>query len=255
MGRILQSVTWWPASRAAADPAEAIRAVAALGFDAIEMAPEALWPQIRAAGLAIPITGGHRSLQDGLNKPENHERITSELEANIRKAADNGIPALIVFSGNRNGLSDERGIEICAAGLRRVTATAQAYGVTLCMELLNSKVDHPDYQCDHTAWGVRLCEAVGSPRFKLLYDIYHMQIMEGDLIRTIRDHIAHIGHFHTAGNPGRGNLDDQQEIHYPAVMRAIAATDYSGYVGHEFGPKGDAVAALRQAHAACAVEA
>ena len=254
MGRILQSVTWWPASRTAADPSEAIRTVAALGFDAIEMAPEPLWAQIRAAGLAIPISVGHRSLPDGLNKAGNHDRIAAELEANIRKAADNSIPALIVFSGNRNGISDERGIELCATGLRRAIGSAEAHGVTLCMELLNSKVDHPDYQCDHTAWGVRLCEAVGSPRFKLLYDIYHMQIMEGDLIRNIRDHIGHIGHFHTAGNPGRGNLDDHQEIYYPAVMRAIAATDYAGYVGHEFGPQGDAVAALRQAHAACCVQ-
>ena len=255
MGRILQSVTWWPASRAAADPAEAIRTVAAMGFDAIEMAPEPLWPSIRAAGLAIPIAVGHRSLEDGLNRSENHDRIAAELEANIRKAADHGIPGLIVFSGNRNGVDDERGLAICAAGLRRVMAAAEAHGVTLCMELLNSRVDHPDYQCDRTAWGVRLCEAVGSPRFKLLYDIYHMQIMEGDLIRTIRDQIRHIGHFHTAGNPGRGNLDDRQEIHYPAVMRAIAATDYAGYVGHEFGPQGDPVAALRQAHAACSIEA
>ena len=188
-----------------------------------------------------------------LNRPENQDRIEAELRAAIHKAAANGIPALITFSGDRNLLADDRGIEICAEGLSRVLPDAEEYGVTLCMELLNSRVNHPDYQCDHTPWGVRLCEAVGSPRCRLLYDIYHMQIMEGDLIRTIRDNIAFIGHFHTAGNPGRHNLDENQEIHYPAVMRAIAATDYAGYVGHEFGPVGDAVAAMRQAFAACDV--
>ncbi len=251
MGSIKQSVTWGLARRAGADPAEAIRKVAALGFVAIEMAPEEHWAAIRAAGLAIPIVSGHRSLGDGLNKPENHDRIEAELRENIRKAAAHGIPSLITFSGNRNGQDDGRGLELCAQGLRRVIRDAEEHGINLCMELLNSKVNHPDYQCDHTAWGVQLCEAVGSPRCKLLYDIYHMQIMEGDLIRNIRDHLAHIGHFHTAGNPGRHNLDDQQEIFYPAVMRAIAATDYAGYVGHEFSPTGDAVAALQEAFRAC----
>jgi len=253
MGKIKQSLTWWPASRAGATPEEAVRKAAELGFVAIEMAPEQHWAAIKAAGLAIPIIGGHGTLADGLNKRENHDRIEQQLRANIRKAAENGIPSLITFSGNRNGLPDDQGIEICAEGIRRVIRDAEDAGVNLCMELLNSKVDHKDYQCDHTAWGVRLCEAVGSPRCKLLYDIYHMQIMEGDLIRNIRDHIRHIGHFHTAGNPGRNNLDENQEIYYPAVMRAIAATDYDGYVGHEFGPKGDPVEALRQAFAACNV--
>ena len=252
VGTIKQSLTFWPISRLAAE-ADFAKRVADMGFVAIEMAPEDRWEAIRAAGLAIPIIGGHQSLTDGLNKRDNHERIASELRASIRKAAANGIPSLILFSGNRNGLPDDEGIAICAEGIRRVIADAENEGVNLCMELLNSKVDHPDYQCDHTRWGVNLCEAVGSQRFKLLYDIYHMQIMEGDLIRTIRDNIRHIGHFHTAGNPGRHNLDDSQEIHYPAVMRAIAATEYDGYVGHEFGPQGDAMAALKQAFDACNV--
>jgi hydroxypyruvate isomerase len=217
------------------------------------MAPEEHWPAIRDAGLAIPIISGHGTLTDGLNRRENHDRIEAELRRSIRKAADHGIPALIIFSGNRRGLDDEAGVAICAEGVRRVIRQAEDDGVTLCMELLNSKVDHPDYQCDHTAWGVKFCEAVGSPRCKLLYDIYHMQIMEGDLIRTIRENIRYIGHFHTAGNPGRGNLDDSQEIHYPAVMRAIADSGYEGYVGHEFGPRGDPVEALRQAFRACDV--
>ena len=252
MGRIKQSLTFWPVSKLAAEP-DFPRKVADMGFVAIEMAPEQHWAAIKAAGLAIPIISGHGTLTDGLNKRANHERIATELRANIRKAAANGIPSLIVFSGNRNGLPDDEGIAICAEGIRRVIGQAESEGITLCMELLNSKVDHRDYQCDHTPWGVRLCEAVGSPRFKLLYDIYHMQIMEGDLIRTIRDHIRHIGHFHTAGNPGRHNLDENQEIFYPAVMRAIADSGYAGYVGHEFGPVGDPIAALQQAFDACNV--
>lgn len=252
VGRIKQSLTFWPISKLASSP-DFAQKVAAMGFVAIEMGPEAQWPAIRAAGLAIPIVGGHGTLTDGLNKPANHDRIEGELRASITKASQNGIPSLIVFSGNRNGLPDDEGIATCAAGIRRVIRQAEDEGVTLCMELLNSKVDHRDYQCDHTAWGVQLCEAVGSPRFKLLYDIYHMQIMEGDLIRNIRDHIRYIGHFHTAGNPGRHNLDETQEIYYPAVMRAIADTGYDGYVGHEFGPVGDPIAALQQAYAACNV--
>jgi hydroxypyruvate isomerase len=253
VGRIKQSLTFWPVSRLAQSNPDFARQVAAIGFVAIEMAPEQYWPAIREAGLAIPIVGGHGTLSDGLNRRENHDRIERELRANIRKAAENGIPSLIVFSGNRRGLSDDEGVEICAEGIRRVIRQAEEEGVTLCMELLNSKVDHPDYQCDHTEWGVKVCEAVGSPRFKLLYDIYHMQIMEGDLIRTIKKYIRYIGHFHTAGNPGRHNLDENQEIYYPAVMRAIAESGYDGYVGHEFGPVGDPMAALRQAYEACNV--
>ena len=252
MGRIKQSLTFWPIRSFAGSPDFAAR-VAQIGFVAIEMAPEDRWAAIREAGLANPIVGGHGTLTDGLNRRENHDRIESELRASIRKAAAAGIPSLIVFSGNRRGLPDAEGVEICAEGVRRVIRQAEDEGVTLCMELLNSRVDHADYQCDRTEWGVQLCEAVGSPRFKLLYDIYHMQIMEGDLIRTIRKHIRHIGHFHTAGNPGRHNLDDNQEIHYPAVMRAIADSGYEGYVGHEFGPVGDPWAALRQAYEACNV--
>ena len=187
------------------------------------------------------------------NKPENHDRIEDELLANIDLAVEHGIPSLICFSGNCEGRSSEEGLANCIAGLRRVTGAAEEKGITLCMELLNSRVNHPDYQCDRTAWGVALCRAVGSPRFKLLYDIYHMQIMEGDLIRNITDHIDCIGHFHTAGNPGRQDLDDQQEIYYPPIMQAIAATSYAGYVGHEYRPKGDPVDSLAHAFEVCDV--
>ncbi|HET7560376.1 MAG TPA: TIM barrel protein [Limnochordia bacterium] len=253
MARIKQSVTFWAFSKAAGGARELIQAAAEIGYDSVEMLDEQYWPLVKEAGLKIAIIGGHRSLTDGLNKPENHDRIEKELRESIRKAAANGIPSLITFSGNRNGLADDRGVEICAAGLKRVIKEAEDYGVDLCMELLNSKVNHPDYQCDHTSWGVKLCQAVDSPRCKLLYDIYHMQIMEGDLIRTIGESVQYIGHFHTAGNPGRHDLDDQQEIYYPAVMRKIAETGYAGYVGHEFSPKGDWKQAMQAAYDACNV--
>jgi hydroxypyruvate isomerase len=171
--------------------------------------------------------------------------------ANLKVAAQWGIPVLICFSGNRNGLADDRGVEITAEGLRRVARAAEDAGVTLALELLNSKVNHPDYQCDHTAWGLRVCELVGSPRVKLLYDIYHMQVMEGDVMRTIRDHHAAFGHYHTAGNPGRNELDETQELNYRAIVRAIRETGYDGYIGQEFIPRGEPVAALRAAFDVC----
>ncbi|MFB3040937.1 MAG: TIM barrel protein, partial [Candidatus Poribacteria bacterium] len=150
-------------------------------------------------------------------------------------------------------VSDEEGIDITAEGLSRVAKAAEEKGINLCVELLNSKVDHAGYQCDLTTWGVEVCKRVDSPRVKLLYDIYHMQIMEGDLIRTVKENINYIGHFHTAGNPGRNDLDDEQEIYYPAVIQAIAETDYDLYVGHEFIPKGDPIDGLRAAFHLCDV--
>jgi hydroxypyruvate isomerase len=252
MGKIKHSLAWWCFGRHAT-PEELIAKAKAIGYHGVEMAPKELFGQIRDGGLKIVTMGGHASLTDGLNKRENHDRIAREIDANLAMAQEWGIPALIVFSGNRNGLPDAAGIEITAKGLQRVAKSAEDAGVTLVLELLNSKVDHHDYQCDRTAWGVAVCEAVGSPRVKLLYDIYHMQIMEGDVIRTIRDNIAHIGHFHTAGNPGRNELDETQELYYPAIMRAIADTGYDGFVGQELIPKGEPFAALDQAYRACDV--
>jgi hydroxypyruvate isomerase len=217
------------------------------------MCDQKYWNAAREAGLRIAIIGGHGSLTDGLNRRENHARIEQELLANIDLAAANDIPGLICFSGNRYEKSDEECLDIMAAGLSRVTKAAETKGINLCVELLNSKVDHPHYQLDHTPYGVELCKRVGSPRVKLLYDIYHMQIMEGDLIRTIRDHGAHFGHYHTAGNPGRRDMDETQEIYYPAVMRAIAESGYNLFVGHEFVPKGNPIEALRAAFQTCDV--
>ena len=203
-------------------------------------------------GLAIACMCGHQSLTDGMNNRSNHDRIEAELIASIDYAARHGIPVLICFSGNRNSdQPEDDAVDACAQCLKRAAPYAEKHGVNLNLELLNSKVDHPGYQCDSTAWGVAVCRKANSPAVKLLYDIYHMQIMEGDVIRTIRDNIDYIGHFHTAGNPGRRDLDDEQELSYPAIMRAIGETEYAGFVGHEFTPKGDPIQAMRSAFAVC----
>jgi hydroxypyruvate isomerase len=204
------------------------------------------------AGLAVASMCGHRSIESGLNARENHDRVEDEICASIDYAAAHQVRGIIVFSGNRReGLNDQEGLDICAESLRRVTPYAEEKGVLLNMELLNSKVNHSGYMCDHTAWGVVLCKAVGSPMMKLLYDIYHLQIMEGDIIRTISQNIDWIGHFHTGGNPGRNDLDDRQELNYSAVCRAIAATDFNGYVAHEFTPRDDRIACLESTYAIC----
>ena len=248
MARINQSATGWSFIQGDLTPEGFIRGAAEVGLAAVELVDQQYWPLVKELGLNIATFAGHSSLTDGLNKRENHDRIEDELLANIELAAANDIPGIITFSGNRyEGLSDGEGIDIIAEGLSRVTKAAEEKGINLCLELLNSKVNHPDYQCDSTAWGVEVCKRVNSPRAKLLYDIYHMQIMEGDIIRTLQDNIEYIGHFHTAGNPGRHDLDEEQEINYPPIMRAIAETGYTLYVGHEFIPKGDPIEGLRAA--------
>jgi hydroxypyruvate isomerase len=249
---IRQSFSWWCVAHRGLEAEELLAGAAKIGYAAVELIDESLWPLARQAGLAIATTGGHGTIDDGLNRAENFPRIEAELRANLVKAREWKIPVLICFSGVRGGLSDEAGLEQCAKSLRALAPLAEDAGVVLAVELLNSKVDHRDYQCDHSAWGIELCRRVGSPAVKLLYDIYHMQIMEGDLIRTIRDGHTYFAHYHTAGNPGRGQPDETQEINYPAVYRAIAATSYSGFIGHEFIPKGDPLEALERAYQACA---
>ena len=253
MSPIKQSVCFNPFNQDDTTPADLVAAAARIGYKSVEMADQEHWPLIKDHGLDIAIVVGHGSLPDGLNKRENHDRIENELLANIDLAVANDISSLICFSGNAEGKSSEEGLANCVEGLRRVTAAAERNNINLSMELLNSRVNHPDYQCDNTAWGVAMCRAVGSPRVNLLYDIYHMQIMEGDLIRNITDNVEYISHFHTAGNPGRQDRDDEQEIYYPPIMKAIAASDYGGYVGHEYRPKGDAIASLEHAFSVCNV--
>ena len=250
---INQSICFGCFTRGDASPEEVIAGAAKIGYKSVEMLGQEHWQTVRDCGMRVAAIVGHASLPDGLNKAENHDRIEDEILANIELAAANDIGALICFSGNRDGKSDEEGLDNTIEGLQRVAGAAENKGVTLVMELLNSKVNHPDYQCDFTTWGVEVCKSVDSPAVKLLYDIYHMQIMEGDLIRTIADNIDHIGHFHTAGNPGRKDLDQEQEIYYPPVMRAIADSGYDQYVGHEFTPKGDPLAAMKAAFDICDV--
>jgi hydroxypyruvate isomerase len=192
-------------------------------------------------------------LTDGFNRVENHAWLIPAYQRAIPLAAAARVPNVICFSGSRKGQSDAEGLEVCARGIAPLVPLAEQHGVTLCMELLNSKVDHPDYQCDHTAWGVALAKKINSPRFKLLYDIYHMQIMEGDVVRTVTDNIQYIGHFHTGGVPGRHEIDDTQELNYHRVMRAIADAGFKGFVAQEFIPTRDPRESLKQAVEICTV--
>ena len=186
------------------------------------------------------------------NRKENHDGLVKAYQHDIDVVAEAGMSNIICFSGNRDGMDDEEGLRNCAEGLKKIMAHAEKRKVTVSMELLNSKVNHPDYMCDLSKWGVALCEAVGSERFRLLYDIYHMQIMEGDLVATIRRHSGCFSHYHTGGVPGRNEIDDTQEIHYPAVMKAIVETGFKGFVAQEFIPKReDKMGSLRQAVEIC----
>ena len=195
-----------------------------------------------------PTKDGLGGIEKAWNRKEHHDSLVAAYEEFIPKAAEAGAPNVICFSGNRNGLDDETGAKNCAEGLKRIMATAEKHKVTIIMELLNSKVNHKDYQCDKTPWGVEVVKQVGSERFKLLYDIYHMQIMEGDVIATIRQYKDFIGHYHTGGVPGRAEIDESQELYYPAIMRAIVDTGYKGFVAQEFIPKrADKLASLKQA--------
>ena len=255
--RIKQAVCVPPLRLAEISLEDFIKACADIGFPAVEMWDRgdefeqvlALAPRY---GLAIVSILGFLSAEEGLNKRANHGRLEEELKGSIDVAGDNGIRGIVAFSGNRYaGVSDEEAIEITADGLKRIASHAEEKGVYVNLELLNSKVDHLGYQCDRTAWGVAVVERVNSPRVRLLYDIYHMQIMEGDVIRTIRDNIEWIAHFHTAGNPGRYEMSDDQELNYTGICRAIAATGYDGYVGHEFKGRGDVIAVLKDTFARC----
>lgn len=239
------------------DQDELLEQIAAIGYTAVEIWGrstdfDTLCQAIQRHGLRLISMIGHESLGDGLNNVANHDRIEAELKNSIDLAADIGMSGVICFSGNLiPGLSNEAAIDATVSGLCRIAPYAEAKGINVNLELLNSKVDHQGYQCDHTAWGLQVVKKVGSSRVKLLYDIYHMQIMEGNIIRTLETSIDAIGHIHTAGNPGRNELDDDQELNYTGICRALAATSYSGYIGHEFRPKGNTIEGLAQAFELC----
>ncbi|HEV7349017.1 hydroxypyruvate isomerase family protein [Telluribacter sp.] len=230
------------------------KAAKEIGLQSIELTGPEEWPIQKKYGLdcAMP-WGANKNLSDGFNDPKYHDELVASYEAHIPKVAAAGYKNLICFSGNRRGMSDEQGLENSVKGLQRLMKTAEKHKVTLVMELLNSKVDHKDYMCDHTAWGVELAKRLGSENFKLLYDIYHMQIMEGDVIRTLKNNMPYINHIHTGGVPGRNEIDETQELYYPAIMQALVDLGYKGYVGQEFIPKRDPLTSLKQGVQICDV--
>ncbi len=252
--RLKQSVSYWPYGKIPLP--EFARAAKKLGLAAVDLLQPEEWPAVRDAGLVCSMgypTKRRDFLTSGFNDPSLHDMLIEELEKTLPLAAAAGVPNLIAMFGNRKGRGDEEGAANCIAGLDRIKASAERHGVTVCVELLNSKVDHKDYMGDHTAFGVKVMAGVGSPRVKLLYDIYHMQIMEGDVIRTIRDQLVHIGHFHTGGVPGRHELDDTQELNWRAICGAIADAGYQGYLAHEFVPSRDPLTSLGDAVRLCDV--
>lgn len=224
-----------------------------IGIASVELLGVDDFPHVQEHGLICAMTMGPSTISDGFNRRQNHEHLIAGYREVIKRVADAGFPNVICFSGNRAGMDDQEGLENCALGIQQIVGDAERHGVTICMELLNSKIDHPDYMCDRTEWGVELVKRVGSERFKLLYDIYHMQIMEGDVIRTIRENQQYIGHYHTGGNPGRNEIDETQELFYPAIMRAIDETGFDGYVGQEFIPTRSPLESLQEAIEICSV--
>ncbi|MFN7600119.1 MAG: hydroxypyruvate isomerase family protein [Bacteroidota bacterium] len=252
-GKINHSVCQWCYSDIPLD--ELCAAAKRMGIKSIDLLNSTQWATAAKYGLTCAMAYANDwGLQRGFNNPAFHEQLLKDYSTNIPKAADAGLKNVICFSGNANGLTYEQGLENCARGLEPVMKVAEKYNMLVSMELLNSKVDHKDYQCDRTDWGVKLCEKLGSPNFKLLYDIYHMQIMEGDVIATIRKNIRYISHFHTGGVPGRHEIDDTQELYYPTIMKAIVETGFTGFVAQEFIPaKPNKLKSLKKAVKICDV--
>ncbi|GAC1666306.1 MAG: TIM barrel protein [Candidatus Acidiferrum sp.] len=251
-GQIRQSVSRWCYKDI---PLDKLCAYAAqIGLQAIDLLQPEEYDVPARYGLVCSMGyGGGGDIPNAMNRVENHDKIEEGFRKYLPLAAKAGVVNLITFSGNRRGMSDEEGAKNTITGLNRVKKIAEDHGVTICIELLNSKVNHPDYMCDHTAWGLQVVQAVNSPRVKLLYDIYHMQIMEGDLVRTIQKNIDWLGHFHTGGVPGRHELDNTQEVQWDGVMRGIVAAKFHGYVAHEFVPTRDPLTSLREAVDLCDV--
>ncbi len=251
-GRLKQSVSRWCYQKIPLP--EFARAVKDMGLTAIDLLQEDEWAVVRDMGLICSMGyGGGGTIPDGLNNKANHDAIVKGLEKTLPKAAQMGVPNLITFFGNRKGMPDQEGLDNCVIGLNRIKPMAEAAGVTVTIEVLNSKVDHKDYLGDRSAYGFQVVNAVGSPKIRVLFDIYHMQIMEGDIIRTVRDNHQWIAHYHTGGVPGRHELDETQELQWRSVCAAIADTGFTGYVAHEFVPTRDPLTSLREAVALCDV--
>jgi hydroxypyruvate isomerase len=249
-GNLKQSVCQWCYGKI---PIEKLATeIKKLGYLSLELLVPDQYLKVKPLGVTCAVLGG-ADIANGLNRKENHPRILKRLHDFIEFAAAEGIPNVITMSGNRRGLADDEGMKVCVEGLKQIVGFAEEKKVNVIMEGLNSKVDHKDYMYDKTEWGVELCKKVGSPRFKLLYDIYHMQIMEGDVIRTINKHHEYIAHYHTGGNPGRHEIDDTQELNYTAICKAIVATKFDGFLAQEFIPKREPYASLGQAFKICDV--
>lgn len=229
------------------------REAARLGAVGIDLVGPDKFPTLKKYGLIPTMVSGGSGIKKGINDKTMHTEIDGKMREAINASAEAGAPNVIVLAGDRQGISDEQGLENCAIFLDNIKKLAEDKGVTICMELLNSKVNHAGYMCDHTAWGVDLCKRVNSPRFKLLYDIYHMQIMEGDVIRTIQQNIQYIGHFHTAGNPGRHEFDETQELNYVGICKAIADLNYQGVISHEYTPTKEPLEMLEKMMRICEV--
>ncbi len=249
-GRIKQSVSKWCYRKWSLDQLCAVSA--RLGLKAIDLLDPSAFPTLKKHGLVCSMINTH-GLTRGLNRKEHHNQCLAKIRESIDAAAEHGFANVITHPGNRAGMPDDVGIENTVTALKQIAGYAEKKKVTICIEYLNSKVDHKDYMFDNMKWGVEVCKRVGSERVKILYDIYHAQIMEGDIIRTIRTYKDYIGHYHTGGNPGRNEIDQTQELYYPAIMRAVAETGFKGYVAHEFIPKGDPLAALAYAARICDV--
>jgi hydroxypyruvate isomerase len=249
-GRINQSVSKWCYGKFSLEEMCVIGKK--MGLKAIDLLGPNDFPTLKKHGLACSMINTH-NLTKGLNRKENHEECLEKIRTAIDAAAEYGYPNVISFPGNREGMPDDVGVENSVIALKKIAGHAEQKGVTICLEYLNSKVNHKDYMFDNMAWGVEVCKKVGSPNVKILYDIYHAQIMEGDIIRTLRNNKDYIGHYHTGGNPGRNEIDETQELYYPAIMRAIADTGYKGYVAHEFIPKKDPIESLAYAVRICDV--
>ena len=252
-GNINHSVCRWTYSHLSVE--ELCQAVKKIGFSAIDLVGPTDWPTLKKHGVFSSMCNGAEiNLTEGWNAKEHHSTLIKRYTDHIQLAANAGYKNIICFSGNRKGMDDETGLKNSADGLKQIMALAEKKGIMIQMELLNSKVDHKDYMCDHSAWGVELCKRINSENFKLLYDIYHMQIDEGDVIRTIKDNYKYFGHYHTGGVPGRHEINETQELYYPAIMKAIVETGHKGYVAQEFIPaKEDKIASLNQAIEICDV--
>jgi hydroxypyruvate isomerase len=256
-GRIHHSVCRWCYDKIPLD--DLCRAVKEMGLTAVDLLNPVDFPVLKKYGLdcsmvSFPTKGEIGAIPKAFNRLEHHDTLAQIYEQRLQETAAAGFSRLICFSGNHDGLDDETGLQNCVIGLKRILPLAEKLKVTLCLELLNSKRTHPDYQCDHTAWGVEVVKRISSERLKLIYDIFHAQIMDGDVCDTIREYHPYFDHYHTGGVPGRGEIDDTQELNYPRIMQAIVATGFKGYVAHEFIPtRPDALASLRQGIQICDV--